>query len=169
MANGARSVTEGGLTRSDVSRAEPGGAPEVELDVPAEAEFVSIVRQFVASLASSRRQLPPERVHDLKLAVSEAATNAIEAYGPARAEKRVLVRWTEAADYVEVSVEDRGPGFDPETLPCHPPVTDPERLSFERGLGIPLIRSLVDTVTFDPSSRGTSVTMMMRCSPPPAS
>lgn len=157
MPDGARRGTE--------SEPDVAAGAGVELDVPAEAEFVSVVRQFVALLATSRRELAAERVHDLKLAVSEAATNAIEAYGSSRTEKRVLVRWTEAEDYVEVSVEDRGPGFDPESLRAHPPVTDPEWLSYERGLGIPLIRSLVDTVSFDPSTQGTSVTMVMRCPP----
>jgi len=42
-------------------------------------------------------------------------------------------------------------------VPTHPPVTDPERLNFERGLGIPLIRTLVDDVEFDSSAGGTSV------------
>ena len=33
----------------------------------------------------------------------------------------------------------------------HPPVTDPNRLDYERGLGIPLIRILTDEVEFKPS------------------
>jgi anti-sigma regulatory factor (Ser/Thr protein kinase) len=44
-------------------------------------------------------------------------------------------------------------------LPEHPPVTDPDRLNFERGLGIPLIRTLVDDVQFASSPEGTSVRM----------
>ena len=49
------------------------------------------------------------------------------------------------------------------TLPEHPPVTDPERLNFERGLGIPLIRTLVDEVEFDSSGDGTSVRLTIYC------
>ncbi len=63
---------------------------------------------------------------------------------------------------LEVRIEDRGGGFDPSTLPEHPPVTDPDRLKFERGLGIPLIRSLVDEVEIKSSSAGTAVRMVMR-------
>ena len=59
-------------------------------------------------------------------------------------------------------VEDRGHGFDPAQLPDHPPVTDPDRLKFERGLGIPLIRALVDEVEFSPTGQGTSVRLIMR-------
>ncbi len=137
----------------------------LELEIPAMAEFIAIVRLVVASLASGRRALADERIDDLKLAVSEAGTNAIEAHVEVSVDERVLVRWREADDRLEVSVEDRGPGFDPDDLPEHPPVTDPERLNFERGLGIPLIRTLVDEVSFDPSEKGTAVHMTMFCGP----
>jgi serine/threonine-protein kinase RsbW len=138
---------------------------EIELEIPARPEFVGLARLVVSSLASSRRHLEDERIDDLKLAVSEACTNAIEAHAQVDVDERVVVRWREAADRFEVSVEDQGPGFDPGALPEHPPVTDPERLNFERGLGIPLIRTLVDEVAFDPSSAGTAVRMVMFCEP----
>ena len=63
---------------------------------------------------------------------------------------------------LEVEIEDRGAGFDPSLLPDHPPVTDPDRLKFERGLGVPLIKTLVDEVEFSSSSAGTAVKMTMR-------
>ena len=50
-----------------------------------------------------------------------------------------------------------GPGFDPDTLEFPPPFTDPERLNFERGLGIPLIKTLVDNAAFVRKEKGTSV------------
>ena len=50
-------------------------------------------------------------------------------------------------------------------MPEHPPVTDPERLNFERGLGIPLIRSLVDEVVFSRVEHGMAVRMVMCCGP----
>jgi serine/threonine-protein kinase RsbW len=136
----------------------------VELEIPAEPEYVQLVRLFVSSLATSRRELADDRIDDLKLAVSEACTNAIEAHDALPGE-RVLVRWSETDDRLAISVEDRGPGFDPNDLPEHPPVTDPERLNFERGLGIPLIRSLVDEVDFSTSEKGTTVSLVMFCGP----
>ena len=137
----------------------------IELEIPARAEFVGLVRLVVSSLASARRSLADDRIDDLKLAVSEACTNAIEAHAEVDVDERVLVRCREDEDRLEVSVEDRGPGFDPHELPEHPPVTDPERLNFERGLGIPLIRTLVDEVRFDPSEQGTAVHLVMYCGP----
>ena len=135
----------------------------IELEIPARAEFVALARLVVSALASSDSTLPDERIDDLKLAVSEACTNAIEAHGASSVSDHVTVRLHEGDDRLGVTIEDRGSGFDPETLPEHPPVTDPERLNFERGLGIPLIRTLVDEVDFDSSDDGTSVKLTIYC------
>jgi len=134
----------------------------VELEIPARAEFVALARLVVSAIASADSTLPDERIDDLKLAVSEACTNAIEAHGAISTEERVLVRCSADGGMVEVSIQDRGGGFDPSQLPDHPPVTDPDRLKFERGLGIPLIRALVDEVEFRSSERGTAVRLLMR-------
>jgi serine/threonine-protein kinase RsbW len=133
----------------------------VELEIPARAEFVALARLLVSAMASSDTWLADERIDDLKIAVSEACTNAIEAYTGVDTVERVLVRFHAHHDHLEVNVEDRGEGFDPSTLPDHPPVTDPDRLKFERGLGIPLIRALVDEVEFSSSGDGTAVRIVM--------
>ena len=135
----------------------------IELEIPARPEYVALARLVVSSLASSRRDLTDDRVDDLKVAVSEACTNAIEAHHSADSEDSVVVRCIELDDRLEIEIEDRGSGFDPESLPEHPPVTDPDRLNFERGLGIPLIRTLVDDVRIASSGDGTRVTMSMAC------
>src|SRR3954452_23529121 len=110
----------------------------LELEIPARPEFVALVRLVVSSVASTRRVLAEERIDDVKLAVSEACTNAIEAHGAVNTHDHVVVRLIEGDDRLEVLIDDRGRGFDPATLPEHPPVTHPERLNFERGLGTPL-------------------------------
>lgn len=133
----------------------------LQLRIPARPEYIAIVRLVVSSLAGAQRELADERIDDLKLAVSEACTNGIEAHQAAGVDAPVVVEVWEADERLEVRIEDRGGGFDPDSLPGHPQVTDPERLNFERGLGIPLIRSLVDDVDFaSPSdSDGTTVRM----------
>lgn len=136
----------------------------LELSIPSRPEYIAIVRLVVASLAAARRNLADERIDDLKLAVSEACTNAIEAYEPA-GEERVMLRWRDGQDHLEIDVQDRGPGFDPSTLPERPSVTDPMRPNFERGLGVPLMRALVDEVVFASSDDGTSVIMILYCPP----
>ena len=131
----------------------------LELDVPSSAEYIAIVRLVVASVATARRALADERVDDLKLAVSEACTNAIEANRLVSPGAPVHVEVWESPDRLEVCIEDSGPGFDPDRVASPPPITDPGRLNFERGLGIPLIRSLVDNAAFVRKQQGTLVRM----------
>ena len=133
----------------------------MELEIPARLEFVALARLLVSSFAASTAVLPEDRIDDLKITVSEACTNAIEAYAGRDAVERVLVRCHAHHDRLEIDIEDRGEGFDPAALPDHPPVTDPDRLKFERGLGIPLIRALVDEVEFSSSGGGTAVRIVM--------
>jgi serine/threonine-protein kinase RsbW len=132
----------------------------LDLAVPASPEYIAIVRLVVSSLASARRNLADQRIDDLKLAVSEACTNAMEAHAACGVDAPVVIRVLEADERLEVQVRDSGGGFDPDHLPRHPPVTDPERLNFERGLGIPLMRTLMDEVQFSPTAAGTVVRMI---------
>ncbi|MGH9056730.1 MAG: ATP-binding protein [Acidimicrobiales bacterium] len=127
----------------------------MELSVPSRPEYISIVRLVVSSLASARRAVADERIDDLKLAVSEACTNAIEANRATGEDHPVVVTFWEGPERMEVCIRDFGAGFDPEVLPEHPPVTDPHRLNFERGLGIPLIKTLVDEARFESGESGT--------------
>ena len=133
----------------------------LELSVPSRPEYIAMVRLVVSSLATARRTLADERIDDLKLAVSEACTNAIEANHATGTIQPVVVSCWEAPERFEVCIADFGAGFDPDVLPEHPPVTDPDRLNFERGLGIPLIRSLVDDVRFESGAEGTKVWMTL--------
>lgn len=136
---------------------------DVEVQVPACPGLVGLVRLLVSSLASTRRDLVDERVEDLKVAVSEACTNAIESYEEGATDPTVTIGWLEREDSLEVWVRDQGRGFEPESLASHPPVTDRQRLEFERGLGIPLMRALVDDVAFLSSPAGTTVRLVVRC------
>jgi serine/threonine-protein kinase RsbW len=133
----------------------------LELVVPARAEYIATVRLVVSSLATARRNLADARVDDIKLAVSEACTNAIEAHAAAGVDEPVVVRVVEGNERIEILIVDHGDGFDPDDLFVHPPPNDPTRLNFERGLGIPLIRTLVDRVEFRSSAEGTTVRMVV--------
>lgn len=137
----------------------------LDLQIPPLPEYVAVARLAVATAARGRRSLSEERISDLALAVSEACTNAVEAHQGAREDELVTVRVEEADDRLVLTVEDRGEGFDPFELPSHPAVTDPERLLYERGLGIPIIRTLVDEVTFRSDESGTTVTMVVYAGP----
>lgn len=143
--------------------ADSGGAGEVvELLLPPRPEAVSIARLVVGAVVAGEPAFDEDRAADLRLAVSEACTNAIQAQGhgaEAGADLPVAVRCTVADEVVVVEVRDHGEGFDPDGLSPHPEVTDPARLEYEGGLGIPLIRLLADELVFRPEGDGTTVVM----------
>ena len=125
---------------------------------------------IVAASASALPLFPDDRIDDLRLAVSEVCTNAIEAQARARrangagepvGEDHIVIRCHLVEERVELEVRDHGTGFDPGALVSHPPVTDPTRLDYERGLGIPLVRILTDEVEFDSTAAGTTVRMVL--------
>lgn len=130
----------------------------VELAIPARPAYLSLVRLIVDSTVGS---LAPEftgvRLDDLKLAVTEACSNAIEAHVAAQRDDAVVIRCEMDESMVAVEVDDQGGGFDPSTLAEMPAATDPGRLSQESGLGIPLMRTLADKLSFTPAANGTTV------------
>jgi anti-sigma regulatory factor (Ser/Thr protein kinase) len=135
----------------------------IELDVPARPEFLSLVRSIVTLIAETGSKLPDRRIEDLRLAVTEACANAIDAerVKPEIERQPVIVRCDLEADYVVVEVHDEGGGFDPDEITPHPDVTKPARLMFERGLGIPLMRELTDELEFRRDGGGTTVRLLV--------
>ena len=135
---------------------------DVEIEIPPTFDHLAMVRSVLSHALSAERVLKDERIHDLRLAVSEATTNAIEAHADADTAESVKVRVSVDDDAVRVVIVDKGAGFDPAILKPHPPVTDPERLEFERGLGVTLMKRLTDECIIDSTKKGTTVTLVMK-------
>lgn len=134
----------------------------VELELPPRPEVVSVARLVIGALVATDPLFDDERGADLRLAISEACTNAIQAQArrsTADAATPILMRCLLADGCIEVAVTDHGGGFDPDALRAHPAVTDPARLDHEGGLGIPLIRMLADEIEFHGTAGGTTVVM----------
>ena len=98
--------------------------------------------------------LPQEARFDLKLAATEALTNALVG---ASADHEVDVFMATDDDSVEVEVLDRG-GF-------RPYVRNGHVLEAEGGRGIPLMLALVDEVEFRATGEGTRVRMRKHLPP----
>lgn len=137
-------------------------AGEVRLEVPARPGYLHLVRSVVAAAASVDARIPAARVADLRIAVSEAATNAIAALTRSAAEDRIVVRCILDDASLEVEVSDRGAGFDEGALPALPAVDTPDRLLHESGLGVPLMRILADETEIRSGDAGTSVRLVLR-------
>lgn len=139
---------------------------DIHLEIPPRLDYLAVVRLVVATAAGLDPPLPDSRLDDLRLAVTEACSNAIKAHRPEAADEPVVVTCHLDADRFQVAIRDRGPGFDPDALHALPDPTDPKRLHHESGLGIPLIRVLTDDVTFEPTDDGTVVSMTLKRQPP---
>lgn len=133
----------------------------IELDLPARPEYLGVARMVVAAAAAAEPTFRPERIDDLKVAVSEAVTNAIEAHGREGVDDRVRLRCDLAGDRIEVEVVDRGAGFDPDAVSTAPSPEDPSRLEWERGMGLPLMRTLTDETVISSDEGGTTVRLVV--------
>ena len=134
----------------------------VELLIPARTEYLQLVRTVVGEAAAVDSSLDAERIADLRLAVSEATTNAIDAQTASGVEDRIVVRCNLAAEQIEIEVNDRGAGFEPDDVRPLPDAESPERLEFESGLGLSLMRRLADETTIETSVDGTAVRLIIR-------
>ena len=132
---------------------------EIELDIPARPEFLSLARQVVAAAAAVEPRFHAERIDDLRLAASEAITNAVEAHAEVLGDGRISVRCNldVDGDRIRVEVHDSAGGFDPDAVPSVPDADDPDRLGYEHGLGIPIMRQLADETEIRTTESGTTV------------
>ena len=138
----------------------PGPDELVRLEIPAQPAFVGVARSVVTAVVTFVDGIAEDRLEDLRIAVSEATTNAVEAHQADGRGQRVVLRCLVDHDRLEVRIEDTGGGLTPADLDERAPA-DPEAVAAERGWGIQLIRALVDDVAFDASGGGTAVRLLM--------
>lgn len=82
----------------------------MELTLPAEPASVPVLRHRAAEFAA-QKGVAREVVHDVALAVSEAATNAVKYANAAEADGVVELAGSQRGGWLEVTVRDRGEGF----------------------------------------------------------
>ncbi|MCA1727038.1 MAG: ATP-binding protein [Actinobacteria bacterium] len=141
-------------------------AENVEITLSSRPEFVGAVRHVFHALGVLS-ELPPGALEDLKLAVSEAVTNAIGRQGETAGEVRITA--SREGDGVSVEVADSGPAMNPSLLEDPDPAEpSSQEFSFESGLSLPLIRGLVEDLDFDaPGEGGLTVRFSVRGEPEP--
>ncbi|MGE6632116.1 anti-sigma B factor RsbW [Bacillus sp. NPDC077027] len=134
----------------------------IEMKIPAKPEYVGIIRLTLSGVAS-RMGYAYEEIEDLKIAVSEACTNAVQhAYKSEESEGgEVTVRFSVFEDRLEIIVADKGDSFDfkqkQEDLGPYTSAHTVEQLS-EGGLGLYLMQTLMDEVEVQANS-GVTVAM----------
>ncbi|WP_419742312.1 ATP-binding protein [Paraclostridium dentum] len=122
----------------------------IKMEVTSNPEYVSIIRLTVSGLAN-KIGFSLDDIEDIKVAVSEACTNAIKH----SLDDKFLVQFSVLENGLIIEVEDKGTGYDVESLQ-EPDLTNPK----ESGLGLFIIKTLMDEVsTISNSDVGTRVKM----------
>lgn len=129
---------------NDVEPVEP-----LRLTIPSSSEYVLLAR-LVVSHVGQVAGFGPEEIYDLKLAVTEAATNVIRH----AAVDSFEIQYRALPGEVEITVSDAGGGF--EVNDIAPPVEG------QGGFGLSVIRNLVDEMTIDSTAGGGTRLKMVR-------
>jgi serine/threonine-protein kinase RsbW len=128
-----------------------GAGEEVLLRLPPQPEFVWTAR-LVAAAFARQHAFGEEQVDDLKIAVSEAVTNAVRAHLDAGSDDSVTLVAKMDGDAMMVDIIDKGRGFDPDAIPDLGRTPLPG--SLEGGLGLTVIRTLFSETTLEREPEG---------------
>lgn len=128
----------------------------IELKVPCRAEYVRTIRRAVAEFAQSCG-LPRTDIEEIEVAISEAVSNVVRhAYVDCDRSPSVRVKCSRSSSGLIIEVIDRGRGF---AAPADG-VTPDVDMNRDGGLGIILIKSLMDRVSYVSSpEEGTRIRM----------
>lgn len=122
----------------------------IKMEITANPAYVSIIRLTTSGIAN-KVGFCMDDIEDLKVATSEACTNAIKH----SSDDRFTIIYTMIKNGLTIEIIDNGNGYDTNAI-SQP---DIENLK-ESGMGLFIIESLMDEVTIESQEgRGTSIKM----------
>ena len=122
----------------------------IKMEISANPEFVGIIRLTTSGLAN-KIGFSIDDIEDIKVAVSEACTNAIKH----SSDEKFYVTFELLENGLTIEIEDKGTGYDMDCI-AEPDLSNPK----ENGLGLFIIRTLMDEVsTTSKNNQGTIVKM----------
>ena len=124
------------------------GSHVVRLNMPAKPEYITLSRLALTGLARLR-PLSDELLADLKLALTEATSNAVRHAYPGGG-GQVDIVYELRGDVLTIEVTDEGEGFDHDDETA----LDGSRDLTEGGLGIAIIRAIADELVLSKGSQG---------------
>lgn len=128
----------------------------LQIALPAEIDSLLPIRRFIER-ACTQADLDDETSYDIKLAVDEACTNIVQ-HGYAGLDPgSVIVSLQYGTHKLVVRITDFGHPFEP----SEPPEPDPEAaLSGKLGTGLYFIYRSVDSVSYEASESGNTLTLV---------
>ncbi len=132
----------------------------IELTIPAKLDYIGVVRLTISGIAN-RAGLAYDDIEDIKLAVSEACTNAVR-HAYKEKEGTIRIKCNVTGDRLHIFVADNGDSFDMQDKqkkwgPINTNAAIEEMA--EGGLGLYLIHTLMDEVEVS-GDKGVIVSMI---------
>jgi len=135
--------------------------------VPSDAAQLAVVTQFLQEFWRAA-ELPPAEARTFELALEEIFMNVVMHGSPAGHEPRIEVSLEFCDGKMILTVEDDGPPFDPLSLPP-PDVTASLEERRVGGLGVFLVRQMMDDVSYRRTGKRNRLRSCKRIAPPATS
>lgn len=132
---------------------------DVEIKVPNQTRYLSLIGKIGEDMAMELLNFCGDRealAQHLNMVLTEAMVNAIKHANAADPDKVVLIRISISNKLISIKVFDSGQGFDLNSIPD--PVFEADQLE-EKGRGIFIIRSLMDSVVYKRLGSGNVLEM----------
>ena len=123
------------------------------ISIPSNQEFLADVDLFIEGILRGY-EIDESVIADIAISVSELVNNAICHGNKSEFEQPVKVCLERVNGKVEICVTDQGNGFNYGAIDS--PIAD-ENLMKEVGRGLFIVKSLMDSIDFEVTSRGTTV------------
>lgn len=122
----------------------------IKMEITANPEYVGIIR-LTASGIANKVGFSMEDIEDMKVAISEACTNAIKHSN----DDIFYITFNILEDGLNIEIQDNGKGYDIRSIPS-PDLENPK----ENGLGLFIIQTLMDDVSIESKDgQGTIIKM----------
>ena len=128
--------------------------PKVELTLPV-MENMELAATKTAEVVAKSMGLDEMKTAEINMALIEACINAFEHQ---KRKENIYITYSIDGDTLTIKVGDKGEGFDSEVVAI-PNIDEKINSEHKRGWGLQLMKELMDTVEFESSEAGTTVTM----------
>lgn len=130
------------------------------MKIYASTAYLADVRSFVAEHAN-RFGFNDREVSNLRLAVDEACTNIIKHAYDYDEDQMVEITVSFEHDQIQISLIDHGEAFDPDTY-SKPDLKKQMKKKKRGGVGVYLIRKLMDEVNYLKTKNGNEIRMIKK-------
>lgn len=122
----------------------------IKMEITSNPEYVGIIRLTTSGIAN-KIGFPIDDIEDIKVAVSEACTNAIKHSN----DDRFIIIFNILENGLNIEIQDNGQGYDASSVQ-KPDLENPK----ENGLGLFIIQALMDDVSVESKNQeGTIIKM----------